>query len=75
MSEKVLEFVKGLCLVGFVLSFICLIFGGILYGFKVLAGEIGIKQIQKEFLFPLGAVFIVLFVIFYIIKKISDRPE
>lgn len=70
MSEKVLEFVKGICLIGFGLSFVYLIYGGIFYGFKILAGEIKtIEQVDREFLFPLAGVFILLFIIFYIVKK------
>ena len=72
---KILKYIKGGCLIGFGLSFAYLILGGIFYGFEALSGNTTIEQFQREFLFPLGIVFALLFVVFYVVKKINDRNE
>ena len=72
---KILKCIKGGSLIGIGLSFAYLILGGIFYGFEVLGSNTTIEQVQRQFLFPVGITFALLFIIFYIVKTINDINE
>lgn len=74
ITNCIIKFIKSICIIGFILGALCLIFGGIYYSFAIFGNEINnIEQINKEFFFSLGFFFACLFIVFFVVKKIDKK--